>query len=146
YTPGIMDDPRHGQIAVIDLASKDQRLLTTSLDRTCTPYPIIREPLLDGADVVFCAEDHGNVHLYRVPIDGSAEPTRVVDGDRNVTGYDVAGGHLVFTASDPVSLAELYAADGKQLTTVGAAFASTRSLSKPERFTAISEDGTEVEC
>jgi dipeptidyl aminopeptidase/acylaminoacyl peptidase len=146
YTPGIMDDPRHGQIAVIDLASKNQRLLTTSLDRTCTPYPVVREPLLDGPDVVFCAEDHGNMHLYRVPLDGSAEPTRVVDGDWTVTGYDVAGGRLVFTAADPVSLAELFTADGKQLTNVGAAFASAHSLSSPEQFTAISEDGTEVEC
>ena len=146
YTPGIMDDPRHGQIAVVDLASKAQRLLTASLDRTCTPYPIIREPLLDGTDVVFAAEDHGNVHLYRVPLDGSAEPTRVVDGDRTVTGYDIVGGRLVFTASGAVSLAELYAADGTALTNVGAPFASARSLSRPERFTAVSEDGTEVEC
>ncbi len=146
YTPGIMDDPRHGQIAVIDLASKDQRLLTASLDRTCTPYPVVREPLLDGSDVVFVAEDHGNVHLYRVPLDGSAQPSVVVDGDRTVTGYDVAGGRLVFTASDPVSLAELYTADGTALTSVGSAFASAHALSRPERFTAVSEDGSEVEC
>src|SRR5262249_45348215 len=73
-------------------------------------------------------------------------PTRIVDGDRAVTGYDIVGGRLVFTATDPVGLAELYTGDGKQLTTVGAAFASAHSLSRPERFTAISADGPAVEC
>jgi dipeptidyl aminopeptidase/acylaminoacyl peptidase len=146
YSPGIMDDPRHGRIAVVDVATKERRVLTESLDRTCTPYPMIREPVIDGADVVFAAEDHGNVHLYRVPLDGSAEPATVVDGDRAVTGYDIAGDRLIYTATDPVSLAQVFTDAGTALTKVGEAFTSSRTLSHPERFTAISEDGTEVEC
>src|SRR5829696_2276379 len=44
----------------------DFRLLTTSLDRTCDPYPEIREPIWDDGAIVFAIEDRGNVHLYRV--------------------------------------------------------------------------------
>jgi dipeptidyl aminopeptidase/acylaminoacyl peptidase len=146
YSPGIFDDPRHGQIAVLDLAGRGRRVLTESLDRQCTPYPTMREPVLDGTDVVFAAEDHGNTLLYRVPLDGSATPTAVVEGDRSVTGYDVIGGTMVFTATDPTSLAELYTGGGRKLTDVGGAFARERDLSSPERYSTASEDGSEVEC
>jgi dipeptidyl aminopeptidase/acylaminoacyl peptidase len=146
YSPGIYDDPRHGQIAVLDLAGRGRRVLTESLDRQCTPYPTMREPVLDGPDTVFAVEDHGNTLLYRVPIDGSAAPTPIVEGDRSVTGYDVVGGTLVFTATDPTSLAEVYTGGGRKLTDVGGAFSAERDLSSPERYTATSEDGSEVEC
>ena len=86
YTPGVFDDPKHGQIAVLDLATKERRILTASLDRTCTPYPPMREPTLDGTDVVFALEDHGNLHLYRAPARrlGRADPggRRRPHGDR----------------------------------------------------------------
>jgi dipeptidyl aminopeptidase/acylaminoacyl peptidase len=146
YSPGIFDDPRHGQIAVLDLAGRGRRVLTESLDRQCTPYPTMREPVLDGSDVVFAVEDHGNTLVYRTPLDGSAAPTAVVEGDRGVTGYDVIGGTLVFTATDPVALPELYTGGGRKLTDVGGAFARERDLSSPERYAATSEDGSEVEC
>ncbi len=146
YSPGIFDEPRHGQIAVVDVASRERRILTSSLDRQCTPYPPMREPLIDDGDAVFAVEDRGNVHLYRVALDGSAPPSLVVGGDNAVTGYDKAGGRLVYSASDPVSMSELHAEDGRSLTDVGAAFTSARALSRPERFIATSEDGTEVEC
>jgi dipeptidyl aminopeptidase/acylaminoacyl peptidase len=145
YTPGVFDDPRHGQIAVLDVATREARVLTSSLDRNCAPYPSIREPGLDGDDVVFGTEDSGNVHLYRVPLDGSAAPERIFAGDLCVTGYDVRDGRLVHTAITATSLSELYVGD-RRLTSVGDAFASSRQLSAPERFTATSEDGTEVEC
>ena len=56
------------------------------LDRNCSTYPSLREPLWDGANLVFVVEDHGNVHLYRVRADGSAAPEllagRRARGDR----------------------------------------------------------------
>ena len=61
--PGVHDDPRHVQIAVVDPASGDVRLLTESLDRNCEPYPPSREPVWDGDDLVFTVEDHGRTHL-----------------------------------------------------------------------------------
>ncbi len=146
FSPGVFDEPRHGQIAVLDMATRERRILTTSLDRTCVPYPPIREPFVDGADVVFAVEDHGNQHLYRVALDGSAAPVPIVQGDRQVTGYDLRQGRLLYSATDPVTLSELYAGDGRKLTDVGTAFTGARDLSSPERFTATSADGTEVEC
>ena len=44
------------------------------LDRNCGTYPNMREPIWDGDDLVFIAEDHGNVHLYRVAADGAGKP------------------------------------------------------------------------
>ena len=74
-----------------------------------------------------------------------------------MTGLDVAAGRLVFTASEPAQLSELYdggpaagggdaAAAGRRLTSVGDAFAAARELVEPERFTAVSADGSEVDA
>ena len=117
----------------------------------------MREPLWDGDDLVFVVEDHGRVHVYRVAADGSGEPRLLVGGERVVTGLDVAAGRLVFTASEPARLSELYdggpaggqddpAAAGRRLTAAGDAFAAGRELVRPERFTAVSADGSEVDA
>ena len=153
--PGVFDDPKHSKVALVDLTSGDFTVLTESLDLNCSTYPGMREPLWDGDDLVFIAEDHGRVHIYRVAADGSSEPRRVAGGERVVTGLDVAGGRLVFTASGPAALSELYdggpaagdaVADGRRLTSVGEAFAAGRELVRPERFTAVSADGSEVDA
>ncbi len=145
YTPGLYDEPRHGRIAVIDTATRERRVLTESLDRNCWPYPDLREPIWDGADLVFAVEDRGNTHLYRVPADGSAEPALAVGGERTISGYDVAGGVIVYAATDPRTLAELFV-DDRKLTDVGSRFAEEREIVAPERFTATSADGSEVEA
>ncbi len=68
WSPGGFDFPRHRQIAVLDAETgENRRILTASLDRTCDPYPEIREPIWDGDSIVFAIEDRGNVHVYRVP-------------------------------------------------------------------------------
>ena len=152
---GVFDEPRHTKIALVDVASGEFTVLTAGLDLNCTTYPGMREPLWDGEDLVFVVEDHGRTHVYRVAADGSGEPRLVVGGERVVTGLDVAAGRLVFTASVPTAPSELYdggpvaggaAADGRRLTSVGDAFAGGRELVGPERFTAVSADGSEVDA
>ena len=145
FTPGLFDDPRHAQIAVVDVESGERRLLTETLDRNSSPYPEMREPIWDGEDLVFAVEDAGNTHLYRVPADGSEAPERIVGGDVSVTGFDLAGGTLAHTVTTPTSLAEVFVGERK-LTDVGAEFAGGRELVAPERFVAVSPDGTEVEA
>ncbi|HMK93743.1 MAG TPA: S9 family peptidase, partial [Thermoleophilia bacterium] len=124
-------------------------------------------PIWDGDDLVFIAEDHGNVHVYRVAADGSGSPELLVGGEREVTGYDIVGGQLAFAATEPTQLPELWvlsagpeaaelsptAAPNEparkvpcRLTHVGDEFAAARELVAPERFTAVSADGTEVEA
>ncbi len=153
---GVFDDPKHTKIALVDLASGELNVLTARLDLNCTTYPGMREPLWDGDDLVFVVEDHGRTHVYRVAA-GGGEPRRVVGGERAVTGLDVAAGRLVFAASEPAQLSELYdgepaaagadaAAAGRRLTSAGDAFAAGRELVRPERFTAVSADGSEVDA
>jgi dipeptidyl aminopeptidase/acylaminoacyl peptidase len=145
YYPSVFDDPKHSQVAVIDVATKERRVLTESLDRNCGPYPELREPIWMDDRLLFAVEDRGNVHLYLVPADGSGEPTLVVGGDLVVTGYDAAAGQGVHSLGTPNALSELYFGD-RRLTNVGEGFAKGRELPAPERFTAVSPDGTEVEA
>jgi dipeptidyl aminopeptidase/acylaminoacyl peptidase len=151
--PGVFDDPRHTQVAIVDVRSGDIELLTAALDRNCGTYPQLREPVWDGSDVVFALEDHGNTHLYRVAADGSRAPELVVGGERAVTGFDAAGGRLAYSADEPTRLSELFAAAARpapaverRLTDVGDAFAAGRELAAAERFTATSADGSEVDA
>ena len=154
---GVWDDPRHTKIALVDAQSGEFTLLTASLDRNCTTYPGMREPLWNDGELLFVVEDHGRVHIYAVAADGSGEPRVVVSGEREVTGLDVAAGRLVFTASDPTHLSELYdagpaaavehpASAGVRLTDAGDAFSAGRELVRPEMFTAVSPDGSGVDA
>ena len=142
----MFDDPRHAQIAVIDVDGGAPSILTASLDRTCAPYPSLREPLwLDDSRIAFGIEDAGNTHLYGVAADGSEKPELLIGGDQMLTGLDVAGDTIVHAASTPTMLSELFAGE-RRLTSVGDAFVAEREIMAPERFTATSEDGAEVEA
>ncbi|TMK75137.1 MAG: S9 family peptidase [Actinobacteria bacterium] len=145
YSEGILDFPRHGRIAVVPPAGGDLRVLTNELDRTCSAQPFVRNPAWDGGRIVFVVEDAGNVHVYAVAGDGQGAPELLVGGEQAVTGFDVRDGRIVHTASTSTSLSELHAGDSR-LSDVGAGFAQGRELGRPERFTARSEDGTEVDC
>jgi dipeptidyl aminopeptidase/acylaminoacyl peptidase len=145
YIPGGFDLPRHGQIAVLDPASGGRRVLTASLDRNCAPYPEIREPVWDGETLLFVLEDEGNNHLYRVPANGGAPPEQVVAGERWVTGFDCAEGQIVHATTTPTSPPEVYCGE-RRLTEVTQPFVEGHELAEPERFTAVSTDGAEVEA
>jgi dipeptidyl aminopeptidase/acylaminoacyl peptidase len=119
-------------------------VLTEDLDRNCLPFPALREPIWAGDRVLFAVEDAGNTHLAMAPADASGGLMGVVGGaDIRVTGYDFAAGNGVHAASTHTTMSELFFGD-RQLTNVGEAFASGRSLVEPERFTAASADGSEV--
>ena len=142
---------RHGQIGVIDLepATPAEELLTTALDLHCAPYLAqARDPLWEGDDaLLFQVDEAGNVPIYRVQRDGTTEV--VVGGDRQVTGFDLAGGTLAFVASSATHPTELFVVvDGEErrVTRFGDAFVKHRPPIAPERFTAASRDGTEVEA
>ena len=145
WSPGGFDRPRNERIAVVDAETGEHRSLTEALDRHGDSYPPLRAPAWDGDEVVFGVEDGGNVPLYRARADGSVQPELVVGGDRWVSGWDAAAGEVVYAASTATSLSELYRGD-QQLTSFGASFAESRDLITPERFTATSPDGTEVEA
>jgi dipeptidyl aminopeptidase/acylaminoacyl peptidase len=140
YSPGGFNFPRHGQIAVIPAAGGPHRLLTTSLDLNCAPYPEIREPVWDGGSLLFVVEHGGNNHLYRARADGSTEPEVVLGGELWLTGFDHAGGQLVHCAATPTEPPELFSGE-RRLSHVGSAFDAD-----VERFSAVSADGSEVDA
>ena len=146
HEPDDHTSPHHGQIAVMRADGSDRRIVTASLDRQCTPFPLVREPVWDGDRIVFSVEDGGNVHVYAVVADGSGEPELLVGGEQSAGLLDARGGRLVYTASTATRPHELFAGDGKRLTSVCDDFVSGRELSEPERFTALSADGTEVDA
>ena len=119
-------------------------MLTEELDRQCGPFPSVREPIWDGDTIFFAVEDHGNVHVRRVPAaGGDIEP--VIDGDLWVSGFDAAGGTVVHAASTPTMPNEIFAGD-RRLTEVSERSASRRHCQPSERFVATSPDGEEVEA
>lgn len=135
--------PSFGNVAVLDAATGEQRVLTADMDRQCLPFPGARTPIWDGEHLLFAVEDHGDVHPYRVPIAGG-EPERLVDGGRTVTGYDQAGGTFAFTASTPTTQPELLVRrEGveQQITSLGAAFHDAVPAAEPEYFTVPSPKG-----
>ena len=143
YTPGPFDWPRHTQIAVLDVETREPRVLTEALDRNCAPYPTIRELGWDGDRIVFGVEDHGNVHVYAVAADGSTPPELLVGGERVVRGFDAKGDAVVHVSTTPTTFPELYVGE-RRVTDLTDAFEP--ELVEPERFTATSADGTEVEA
>ena len=139
-------EPRHSRIAVMRADGSERRVLTSSLDRHCAPYPLRREPVWDGDRVAFAVEDRGNVHLYTVAADGSGEPDLLVGGERSIGLYDLVDGVLVHTASTHTRPHELFDGDGRRLTSVADDFVAGRELADVERFEAVSADGTEVDA
>jgi dipeptidyl aminopeptidase/acylaminoacyl peptidase len=140
-------EPHHTQLGVMNTDGSGATLLTTSLDRQCAPYPEYREPIWDGDRLLFTIEDRGNVHLYGVAADGSNEPELLVGGELAISAFDACSGLLAYVASTHTSLRELYSGvEGHKLTNVGDAFAAGRELIEPERYTAVSKDGYEVDA
>jgi dipeptidyl aminopeptidase/acylaminoacyl peptidase len=138
--------PHHGQIAVMRPDGSDRRVLTGSLDRQCTPYPLVREPVWDGGRIAFRVEDGGNVHIYTVPADGSSEPALLVGGEQSIGLYDLRDGRLVYTATTYICPHELFGEDGKRITSVCDDFVAGCRPAEVERFAAVSSDGTEVDA
>jgi dipeptidyl aminopeptidase/acylaminoacyl peptidase len=139
--------PRHSQLGVMNADGSDRKLLTTSLDRQCGPYPDYREPVWDGERLLFTVEDGGNLHLYAVAADGSSAPELLLGGEQVISAFDFRDGKLAYVASTHTTMRELYVGtDSRRATRVGQTFEEGRSLVEPERFTAVSADGYEVDA
>jgi dipeptidyl aminopeptidase/acylaminoacyl peptidase len=159
-SPTPLELPRHQQVGVLDLDSRQRRVLTLALDRNCESIGTGIGPTWVGDRLLFAAEDSGNVHLYEVPADGSRPPALVAGGIRWISAWDWAAGTLAFVAGTPTSPGELFAAqlpagqpptheiDGseRQLTNLTRSFTESVRLEAPQRFVARSADGSEVEC
>lgn len=136
--------PSHGKVAVVDVASGSEGVVSGALDRQCAPFVGARAPVWDGDDLLVAVEDHGDQHLYRVAADGSGTPEVVLGGRRVVTGYDLAGGVLAAVVSTPDRRPELVVVrDGQErrLTSLSAAFHAAVPVTEPEHLTVASPAG-----
>lgn len=151
--------PRHRQVGVLDVATRQAADLTAGLDRNCAPFGIAFGPHWIGDRLLFGAEDGGNIHLYQVAADGASPPELVAGGERWIAEWNWAAGILAFVAATPTSQGELVvrpldpekpATAGEHaeaaLTSLTLPFAQAVALASPHRFVARSADGSEVEC
>jgi dipeptidyl aminopeptidase/acylaminoacyl peptidase len=138
---GVNHFGRNIEVLVSPLAGGAARQLTAALDRSCGPLgqPPLWSP--DGRWIIFAAEDEGGVGLWRVAATGESAPEPVVGGERQLTGVSASadGTRLAFTATDPVSPAEVFVcgADGgaeRPLSDLNRAWKDEVVLGRPERF------------
>jgi dipeptidyl aminopeptidase/acylaminoacyl peptidase len=144
--------PTHGRVALVDAATGAVTVVTSGYDRnSCSNLSGAREPLWDGDRLLFQADDQGNVPLLSAAPAAGASVAVILGGDRQTTGFDLAGGTLAVVVADPMHLPELGIVDQASgsvriLTSFGAEFEAALDVVRPERFVATSADGTEVEA
>lgn len=99
----------------------------------------------DGDGIYFVQQDGGAAHLYRMK--PGKKPELVVGGDRSIEGYDVQKGKVVFVASDPTHLPELYLKGRKEVPLSSLAKEVYRELKfvAPRPFSFTASDGEAVE-
>jgi dipeptidyl aminopeptidase/acylaminoacyl peptidase len=155
YVENVRSGTRHVQVGVIPPeggAGGALQLLTSALDRNCAPFSGHREPVWDSdGSLLFLVDDRGNTALHRVHlgIDGEHKIEPVLEGGRTITGFDTRADRLVFTATSPTTLPEVYIVEQgaeRQLTHFTASSMSDISLAVPLAFTATSSDGAGVDA
>jgi dipeptidyl aminopeptidase/acylaminoacyl peptidase len=146
------DPPRNSQIVVLAVTGEDRppSVLTAGLDRNCAPALAgARGPVWEGTDLWFQVEDRGAVHLYRAA--AARAPERMVEGDVVVSGFDVSGGTVAFTAASATSTGEVYVldratGDQRRLTRLGDALRAQVTMTEPEHFVVPTGDGEVVDA
>lgn len=102
----------------------------------------------DGRALLALTADGGTTGLRRFALDSDA-PTIVVGGERTLTACTVAAGAIVFAATDPTHLAELFvrAADGSEraLTALNEPLLRERTVAAPERLRFIGARGEAID-
>jgi dipeptidyl aminopeptidase/acylaminoacyl peptidase len=145
---------RNMRLYTVAADSGEPVCLTETFDRNCGAYFHRLAPLWspDGAWLTFAAETEGSIVVYRVPTAGNTAPTCLIGGARQVTGLSACrdGTLLAFTATDPVSPAEVFVcqADGsgeRQLTDLNGAWKAEVALSQPQRLR-YERAGYQLDC
>ena len=131
-------------LAVTDLESGEERLLTADVDRMV----FVAEFSPDGQSIYFSLEDSGKLNLARIPAGGGAIE-RVISGPRVVDTFDIgADGSIAVLIGEPHLPPEVFLfKDGKleQISHVNDEFLAGIKLGKMEEIHFRSADGTEIE-
>jgi dipeptidyl aminopeptidase/acylaminoacyl peptidase len=103
----------------------------------------------DRSALYFQVQDHGSVHLYRVPAGGGRAQPVITDAGTVGTWSSSSDGKIAYTLSTPGGPAELMLMDGgrqDQLTTLNRSLLEGKSIAPVEAFTFKSFDGLEAEA
>lgn len=105
----------------------------------------------DGRFIYFSGGIGGGAHLFRTPAAGGAVE-QVTNGERSFSAFGISSGfdRLVYVATDSTHPAEVFVsgmsgADEKKLSGLNDAQLGELSLSRAQRITYPSKDGTEIE-
>jgi poly(3-hydroxybutyrate) depolymerase len=85
-----------------------------------------------------------NKLTYLIEDDRTVALHDIANGKRTIIGYDIAGGHTVLLSSDDTHPAELFAADGRQITHHNDAWLAAHKLAATRELDFKSKDGTEI--
>ncbi len=132
-------------LAVVDVASGVEKVITESLDRNVGNPRFCSE----GTTIFFLLEDSANQHLARIPVSGG-DVERIVSGERDVRDYHMGPDQkTALLISKPSLPYEVFAQEGtgepNQLSTTNQALLSEVRLGEVENIHFKSKDGTEVE-
>ncbi len=143
----------HNKLWTIDISSREVRLLT-DIDRDINNAmnSDVRGP--SSARSIQWYRDYiyfpvacgGEVHLYRVNLEGGPEP--YIAGEFTVEGFSVFEGFTILTLMNSVKPPEIYVyrdGDLKQVTSFNKYLLDELNLVKHEKFVFKASDGVEVE-
>ncbi|HJW93547.1 MAG TPA: S9 family peptidase [Thermoanaerobaculia bacterium] len=108
---------------------------------------------LDGKQEIVSKEDRaasnphwldGNKLTYLLEDDRTQSLKDIAGGKRTIIDYDIAGGHTVLLSSDDDHPAELFAADGRQITHHNDEWLASHKLGTTKELDFKSKDGTEI--
>jgi dipeptidyl aminopeptidase/acylaminoacyl peptidase len=143
-------DPQNVHIALVSPSGGEHRWITRHLDRTFETTAGTQAPQwLDAQTLVGTAEDRGQTHLYRVPLDGSG-PQPLTTGPRTVKAFDARGGTIAMAIGAVDEVTDIFVVDSsapagttpRRLTTFAERY---KPLGRPlgwERFAVPTTDGT----
>ncbi|MEN3008833.1 S9 family peptidase [Pseudothermotoga sp.] len=147
---GINENPK---FYLLDPSSGTVKLITPDFDASLynsvnsdCRYGSLRTIKVDQGFLYFVSTQWHSCQLYRLDLSGKIEKLTETEG--SVDGFDVVRGRIFFVGMKNLKLQEVYElSDGeeRQISFFNEWVQKERSISKPERFTFTSEDGTLLE-
>ncbi|SHH28807.1 S9 family peptidase [Thermosipho atlanticus] len=148
---GINENPK---FYMLNPLTKDVKLLTPNFDLSVwnsvgsdVRYGSSINAKVDGKYLYFITTEWNSSYLNRIDENGKIEKLTKKGG--SIDGFDVKEGKIFFIGLKDYKLQELYKLDlneeEKQITTFNEWVITKKHISKPERFTFLAGDGTELE-
>ncbi|TVR24765.1 MAG: S9 family peptidase [Ilumatobacter sp.] len=105
------DDPmvssQNGKVGVIPIEGGEHHWISETIDRSFASYTTPQLPCWLGPDTVLAgAEDRGDHHLYRVPVDGSG-PVALTSGPITAFSADTRAGVIAYACTTAAHASEI---------------------------------------